>query len=373
MPRHLSGRLALSGRVHFYLHTRCQVGLRFSTLGSSSGLRLGRGKARWDFPVVHQRNGRASGRSIYSSNSSEMMMAAPFFLAPFLVVLKSGTALKVLATVSRIAIALVAPLRLGSRRILRYWHGEDHIEAVKAEARAQRAEGMKVPRPSHFRRTTLILLATPLVFLAVSVIASVEEAPIWGRWRIIMLSPSEEALLIEEFLRAGSPPESHLDENTPRDWLRILRSACGEDDSTNPPGTLMGMTVLNPMTDWRVRWVQDTLQKLEDAVPHCNLTGTGDSSPSSTISSQGYATPPVDFPLTIRPAVLQHHGHYAEEHADGPLLTKYGCLVIDNPLCNAFSLGFGPALKVEKSQNQEAPGVVVVQTGENPIVFHQRS
>ena len=75
------------------------------------------------------------------------------------------------------------------------------------------------------------------------------------------------------------------------------------------------------------------------------------------------AAPAVEVPLSVRPAVLKHHGHDPDEESLGPLVTRFGCLVVESPLCNAFSLGFGPARASDDRRYQEAPGVIVVQTG----------
>ncbi|EJD01669.1 uncharacterized protein FOMMEDRAFT_158821 [Fomitiporia mediterranea MF3/22] len=273
--------------------------------------------------------------------------------------LKSGTVFKAITAIGRISFAIIASLRLQGRRILKWWHGPEQYERIRAE---QKASGKK-KHSWHFRRTTIVCIATPIACLVIATLASLERTPVWGRWRVIMMSSDEEARLVEEFLRPGSVPGAHLDTTTARDWLAILRAACGEE--AGPPGTLMGMSVLDPNVDWRARWVMNTFARLEDGVRHVNLTSEDVNEGCNVVNfgSTRFAIPPVEYPLTIRPAALKHHGRSEDEHVEGPLVTRYGLLVIDSPVCNAFSLGFGPALQSESRKDEEAPGVVVVFTG----------
>lgn len=297
-------------------------------------------------------------------------MAAPIFLAPLLGLLKSSAVLKTITVVSRVAVSLVGPLRLGSKRILRWWHGHEHIAQLHAAARAAHMEGGETAGSNrahhkwHFKRTIFVLLSTPVVLLVVASLASLERTPISGRWRIIMLNTDEEAMLVDEFLRAGAPADTHLDSTIPRNWLAILRAAYGP--GAGPEGTFMGCRVLDPQTDWRAQWVLNILRRLEDGIPHSNLTAQHLKEPEEMeVDGKRYLLPPVKYPLTVRPALLKHHGHSEDEAVDGPLLTRYGLLVVDSPICNAFSVGFGPALASEERDQGEAPGVVVVYTGQS--------
>lgn len=299
-------------------------------------------------------------------NSSHARLAAPFFLAPLLIFLKSGTVVKTIAIVSRVAVSLVAPLKLGAQRILIWWHGHEHIAQLRAQQLAstvlgglgEKAGSHHWHRP-HFHRTTVVLLAAPVVLLAVAVLASLERTPVWGRWRVIMMSADEEALLIDEFLAPGTP--EGVDPSAPikRDWLAILREASGEE--SGPPGTLCGLRVVDPASDWRVRWVQDVFHRLEAGVDRANLTADCKENKVFSIDGHEFVLPPVKYPLTVRPAMIKH---YSEDvPVDGPLVTHHGCLVVESPLRNAFSIGFGPALGSDASRYGEAPGVVVVYTG----------
>lgn len=290
-------------------------------------------------------------------------LAAPIFLAPLLAFLKSGTVIKSITLVSRIALSLVAPLRLGARRILVWWHGHEHVAELHARAvAAGETSSSHHWHGPHFKRTTVILLATPVVLVAIAVLASLERTPIWGRWRVIMMSADEEALMIEEFLAPGTPEKANMDANVKRDWVAILRVANEEGDS--PPGTLSGGRILDLEKDWRARWVQDVLLKLEAGIANSNLTADCKEKKVFKIDGHEFALPPPDYPLGVRSALLKHLDHLEDGHAEGPLVTHFGCLVIDSPERNAFSLGFGPAPDANGDRHQEAPGVVVVYTGE---------
>ena len=318
-------------------------------------------------------------------------MAAPFFLAPLIGLLKStsifkagaaavtflkagilgkafasavayfksGTVFKAIAGTSRWLLGFIAYLRLQGRKLLRWWYGPE----VYARREAEREARGRSWFPPHFGRTIYFIFAGLFTFISIAILASYERTPVWGRWRIIMMSTDEEATLVEEFLKPGSPQGAHLDNTTARDWLAILRAASEEDAS--PPGTLMGMPVLDPRFDWRARWVMDVFSQLEDGIKRVNLTSdhVKDGYNVVQIGSATFAVPPIEYPLTIRPAALRHHGRAEDEHVEGPLVTRYGCLVVESPVCNAFSLGFGPALQSDTNKSEEAPGVVVVFTG----------
>ncbi|KAL5527852.1 hypothetical protein ACEPAG_6653 [Sanghuangporus baumii] len=290
------------------------------------------------------------------------------FFASAIAYFKSGTVFKTVTGAGRVSLAVIGYLRLQGRKLLRWWHGKEHYERKKAE---QEAQGRSWFFP-HFGRTALIIFSLPIALLTFTILASIERTPIWGRLRIIMMSTDEEALLVEEFLKPGSPPGAHLDNTAARDWLAILRAASGEEAA--PPGTLMGMPVLDPRFDWRVRWVMDVFRQLEDGVKRVNLTTehVKDGYNVVEIDSTRFAVPPVDYPLTVRPAALRHHGRTEDERVEGPLVTRYGCLVVESPACNAFSLGFGPALQTDPDKKEEAPGVVVVFTGLIDEILRER-
>lgn len=306
-------------------------------------------------------------------------MSVPVILAPILALLKSGTVLKTVGIVGRLSLALITPLRFRGKRILRWWHGEDHPALQSPQNGSSESESSQ--HQWHFRRTTIVLISLPFGLLVVALLASLERTPIWGRWRIIMMSTEEEQLVLSELLRAGSPSAPSTNEDgqlaanfeatTPRDWLAILRNIVGDDEAGAPPGTLSGCRVVTEEDDWRVHWVVDVLRRLEDAIARCNLSTSEHviaTLPSDDRSSASLDIPPVKFPLSVRPSLSSHLGVDGDEEQAGPLLTRHGYLVLDSLLCNAFSVGFGPTLKQPDVQEQEAPGVVVVYTGLSSIV-----
>ncbi|KAL5507762.1 hypothetical protein ACEPAH_5380 [Sanghuangporus vaninii] len=384
------------GRQHVWQLVRGQKNVRFVSCGLglrmkiSDGLRLRTRPSVLKALNVAQELDHLPGR----------LIAAPIFLAPLIALLKatpifkagaailaflktsavakffasaiayfkSGAVFKMITGAGRVSLAVIGYLRLQGRKLLRWWHGHEHYERKKAE---QEARGRSWFFP-HFGRTALIIISLPITLLTFTILASIERTPVWGRLRIIMMSTDEEALLVEEFLKPGSPPGAHLDNTTARDWLAILRAASGEDAS--PPGTLMGMPVLDPRFDWRARWVLDVFRQLEDGIKRVNLTTehVKDGYNVVEIGSARFAVPPVDYPLTVRPAALRHHGRAEDDHVEGPLVTRYGYLVVESPACNAFSLGFGPALQTDPNKNEEAPGVVVVFTGLLDEILRER-
>ena len=286
------------------------------------------------------------------------------FLGSAFAYLKSGTVFKVISVTSRVALGIVSTLKLQARRILRWWHGDEEfrtISAARDEAFAN--EGRRTP---HFHRTTQYLLAIPAVILVIAVAASLEQTPVTGRWRIIMMNKDEEALLVESFLKPGSPPGSHLNWTVPRDWVAILRSDQNPHVQNGvPSNTIMGYPVLNPSDDWRAKWVLNTLIRLQDSVQRLNIIpgSPADRYDKLDVGDTRFLIPPVAIPLTIRPAVLKHHGRSEDEYIEGPFLTRYGCVVLNSPIANAFAIGFGPALQTNPDGVEEAPGVIVVHSG----------
>lgn len=301
------------------------------------------------------------------------MLAAPFFLVPLLglfksatiakvftasiAFLKSSTFVKLVGAVSKVSFSAVASLRLMARRILRWWHGEENYKRMRLERRKQGV------RHRHFRRTIGVLIWIPFTLIGLVFLASMERTPVWGRWRVILLSTDEEALLLKQFLLAGGPPDAKLEENVPRDWLSIMRSALGDQ---GPEGTLGGLQVLDPAKDWRAAWAKDVFSKLQDGIRSLNLTEIKEEQHDDVhdIAGTRYIVKAPVFPLSVRPSTLKAHGESdGDVPTNGPLLTRYGVLVVDGPLCNAFSIGFGPARMLRDGNGEEAPGVVVIYTG----------
>lgn len=280
--------------------------------------------------------------------------------------LKSSTALGVLNTTFRVALTFI-PAFLIKSRMLRKW-----LYKI-----SKHAPHMDHKRPEIMRRLHIVrmiiraLWLIPTTLLMATLLASLERAPLTGRWRFILLSPQEEEEIVDTLTATW---RSAVD--------GVLAAAL---DTGVAPSAI-------PTNDWRHQWVESTLRRLENAVPLLQ------SDPASKIHQSLYNEeypfpPPSAYPLTHRPRPAQIvHSWMCEKRQDrlereqkekddairkkqeelhpesafirnrgtdrdssihliGP---PYSCLVVDNPDSqNAFSYGFGPG----------GAGGVVVYTG----------
>ena len=224
-----------------------------------------------------------------------------------------------------------------------------------------------------------------------------------------MLSDAEEVEAMREILAIetregnGSASETVLTSDglikRKRNWLPILRAILGDPTDSGVQSTdgrtLLGFRVLYDY-DWRVKWVQGALNRLEKGILECDIF----LDPSGSVSSDGhpkqrdsgdnangedptaenlvktggkYKIPPVKVPIELRSALLEYLGVDRDSVSPDSLLNNYGLVVVDNPQSEAFCFGFGPGLKTGSkmegnAENQlhmhdEALGVVVVYTG----------
>jgi Zn-dependent protease with chaperone function len=226
-------------------------------------------------------------------------------------------------------------------------------------------------RQLHFLRIAIrTLWLIPTALLIATLLASLERAPLTGRWRFILLSPQEEEDIVGTLTATW---RSAVD--------GVLAAAL---DTGIPPPAI-------PANDWRHQWVESTLRRLESAVPLLQ------NDPASKIHRSLYNDdypfpPPSAYPLMPRPrpaqivhswmcqrrrekiekeqkekedAIRKRQEELQKEcseqgsvHLIGP---PYSCLVVDNPdVQNAFSYGFGPG----------GAGGVVVYTGFIDEVLH---
>lgn len=331
---------------------------------------------------------------VASSLQSEARICAPIFLAPILALLKSSFTLKSGAAVyafvkasflgkllapafaylksvhffkvasfySKAALGVVSALRLQARRILRWWHGFDDFHALNMAREEAFSAGGRSQRIPYFHRTTKVLFAVPIVLVSTAIVASLERTPLTGRWRIIMMDENDEVFTIEDFLKPGSPPGSHLDWSLRRDWVEILRYL--EKPDIKPPGTVDGYPVVDFRTDWRAKWVLNILSRIEDSANRMDLTSHEITSQATAIDigETRLVLPPFRHPFEPRAATRRIYGHVSDEPVDG-LVMRFGCLVVDAPSGNAYSIGFGPGLPISSGMPVEGPGVVVVYTG----------
>lgn len=311
-------------------------------------------------------------------------VSAPLLVWPLLVLLKSGTVLKAVGVVSKLSLVLAATLRFSGKRVLTWWHGEYHPPLQPQVNFFSSSEKKDANR--HFRRTTLLLVFLPFGLFGAVILASLEPAPIWGRWRVIAMSSDEEQEILYEVLRPGllhamhsraaQKGEQHLQENYDRiasqNWLAILRSASGDEEEGNPLGSFSGYRVVNGDDDWRVRWVSEVLQRLDYAVAISALSSADRivaTFPKETNPQRAmFHVPPVKYSLSMREALrkrlalVQSEG---SEEGTNPLI-RHGNVIIDAPICNVCSIGFGTSLKERAKSVSNAFGIVIVTTGELP-------
>lgn len=106
----------------------------------------------------------------------------------------------------------------------------------------------------------------------------------------------------------------------------------------------------------------DVLTRLEDGVKNLNLTSDARCD-ELDLGDVRFAAPPTAHPLSPRDSALKRHGCLEDEQVAGHLVTRYGCVVLDAPLYNAWSIGFGSGFHCSPDHIEEAPGVVCVYSG----------
>lgn len=311
-------------------------------------------------------------------------------LLPLVSILKSSAALNVLATITRISLTLL-PLSFRGKILhsLRERYVRDPTSLASSilgrmVLNSGNAAQLAQPSSGFWRWNALVglplLLATPLVLLALVALASLERTPITGRWRVVMLSPAEEAELVDSILSSAdkSPFVTSPPEGTTRDWVTILRKVLELPDEGVSSATgrrrLLGGEVLD-QRDWRVRWTQAVLEALEKGAPAALTASASSSSPSVM------PPPPTAFPLEPRPEALgqgaagwadelvfskpleARHARTEHDEAGVPLRLEYDLLVVDRKDANAFSFGFGPDEVPSGRAAKPRRGVIVVYTG----------
>lgn len=188
------------------------------------------------------------------------------------------------------------------------------------------------------------LFLIPFTLFWATIISSLEQTPLTGRWRMIILSPEEEDEISAQLTGQG--------------WYRAVDEILAED---GPPKYVSS-------SDWRYVWASETLRKLEATIPillqeseMCtDWTERGPDDPPMP--------PPAEFPLTHRPRASESLHRICEDMCNkrknpnwepppvqntfkGP---PYALLLVDKPnAANAFSYGFGP----------DGGGGIVVYTG----------
>lgn len=160
------------------------------------------------------------------------------------------------------------------------------------------------------------------------------------RWRLILLSPSEEEEISKQLAGDG--------------WYQAIAEILAQD----------GPARIIPPSDWRYQWVLKTLRHLEQSIPlmcmdhYENETGWLERG-----ADDAPLPPPPRFPLAPRPTAKQMLHWFCESTVSKPAHTSsphtipgppYSLVIVDKPGCNnAFSFGFGP----------EGAGGIVVYSG----------
>ena len=155
------------------------------------------------------------------------------------------------------------------------------------------------------------------------------------RWRLILLSPEEEDQIVAQLAGQG--------------WYQAVSEIlASQAEDGNVPTPI-------PTTDWRYKWVQSTLRRLESVIPV--LQDEAKLSPSwlETGPDDVQLPPPADYPLRPRPRASEYlkmfsdmtcgkRSKHTPDHAPHTITgPPYSLLLVDNPdSSNAFSYGFGP-------------------------------
>ncbi|KAI6165781.1 hypothetical protein EDD17DRAFT_1884443 [Pisolithus thermaeus] len=172
-----------------------------------------------------------------------------------------------------------------------------------------------------------MLLFVPVALFWVAILASAEQTPITGRWRLILLSPEEE----DDIAAQLAGPK----------WTQAVLNVLS---SEGPPKLI-------PENDWRYQWVRETLRRIENSIPILQHEHESSSEWLETASGHPPLPPPADYPLRPRPRASDRVRRFSETLCGrrssssahviaGP---PYSLLIVDKPdAANAFSYGFGP-------------------------------
>jgi hypothetical protein len=183
---------------------------------------------------------------------------------------------------------------------------------------------------------TVVIL--PCLLLLGVYVAALERVPLTGRWRIILLTPEEEDKISSSL--AGP------------NWYKSVINLLTTPESPAP-------TVL-PINDWRWRWVEGVLRRLEQGAA-AELKGI-----QTKISPQ---PPPAHHPLKPRPRVscVLHSALPGGEPSSGKehleIGPPYSLMLMEKEEGNAFSYGFGG----------KGAGGIVVFTGLLDNILRERS
>lgn len=212
------------------------------------------------------------------------------------------------------------------------------MKNFKARKKLQRAAVAGTPTSEEKRKVILkkirsrtmlfhAMLFTPIILLWATIVASLEQTPLTGRWRMIILSPEEEQEIAKQLAGPG--------------WYRAV------GDILSPNGEPVRLISPN---DWRYAWVAATLRRLEAVVPKLCAERQEDND-WYTSDDDRPIPPPAEYPLRPRPRVSQHLRMLCDQMternpSESPHIVTdppYSLLIVEEPnASNAFSYGFGP-------------------------------
>jgi len=241
---------------------------------------------------------------------------------PVLAFLKMSTAIPLVTTISRVSLTFLPAL------FLNRWK-DRHLRGGEPHPYANSQNFFHKIRIHGLLFHTLLLTPVALIFL--TLLASLERAPLTGRWRMMLLSPEEEHSIAAQLAGPG--------------WFAAVSRILAPSGSPGP--------TLIPPSDWRHAWVVSTLRRLESAIPV--LQAERELVPD-WMDERGPddipRPPPAIIPLYSRPRMSEYAKRWSElvgldatkkcsagEEIAGP---PYSLLVVDRPdASNAFSYGFG--------------------------------
>jgi hypothetical protein len=168
------------------------------------------------------------------------------------------------------------------------------------------------------------LLLLPCFLLTSVYVCALERVPFTGRWRIILLTAEEEDQISTSL--AGT------------NWFKSVINLLTTPQAPAPP--------VLPLSDWRWRWVESTLRRLEDGV--LASAAADDAGTEDVWGKPGdLCPPPCKYPLRPRPRVASRlhsalpggDAQSGKEHLElGP---PFSLMLMEKDERNAFSYGFG--------------------------------
>lgn len=169
------------------------------------------------------------------------------------------------------------------------------------------------------------LLILPCLLLCGVYAFALERVPFTGRWRIILLTAEDEDKISSSL--AGP------------NWYKSVINLLTTPEAPAPP--------VLPLTDWRWRWVEGVLRRLEDGIIAA-VAAAEAGEPDAWEATPGGLSPPASkYPLRPRPRVSTRlHSvlpggdpQSGQEHLElGP---PFSLMLMEKADRNAFSYGFG--------------------------------